>query len=201
MGRSSKEEAARTRERIVQIASDLFRKTGVDQVSVAEIMAASGLTIGGFYKHFESKEALVAEAVALAFSQSSTAWESAGKDAGALAGLRRALVNFYLREAPDRRCPIIAFAPLATTTTDEAAPREYLHGVETLLSHFTADDAKVSPDALVLFAAMIGARVLGEATGNAPWTQEIRQAVLAAADDRIEKEDGDSKDGKRGNRR
>ena len=59
MGRSSAEQALRNRARIVEGASRLFRERGVEAVSVADIMAAVEMTVGGFYKHFASKEALV----------------------------------------------------------------------------------------------------------------------------------------------
>ncbi|MEV8410591.1 TetR family transcriptional regulator [Streptomyces niveus] len=67
MGRVSKEQAQENRRRIVDTASRLFREQGTDGVSVADLMKAAGLTHGGFYKHFDSKEALVDEATARAF--------------------------------------------------------------------------------------------------------------------------------------
>lgn len=63
MGRSSNEEAQRTRQRIVETASDLFRSKGADHVSLADLTAALGLTTGAFYRHFASKEALLAEPI------------------------------------------------------------------------------------------------------------------------------------------
>src|SRR5262249_3402887 len=61
--RRSKEDAARTRADIVAAASRLFRKHGIAGVSVADVMASLGLTVGGFYRHFDSKDALAAEAI------------------------------------------------------------------------------------------------------------------------------------------
>jgi TetR/AcrR family transcriptional repressor of nem operon len=69
MGRVSQAQAAQNRERIVDTAARLFRERGMAGVSVADVMAEAGLTHGGFYKHFASKDALVAEAVTLAFAQ------------------------------------------------------------------------------------------------------------------------------------
>lgn len=65
--RNSREVAAENRERIVAIAAELFRKRGTTAVGVAELMEAAGMTHGGFYKHFRSKDALVNEACALSF--------------------------------------------------------------------------------------------------------------------------------------
>lgn len=61
--RKSNEEAARTRQTIVATAADELRRSGIAEASVADIMAAAGLTPGGFYRHFESKDRLVAEAL------------------------------------------------------------------------------------------------------------------------------------------
>ena len=55
MGRSSAEQALQNRASIVEIASRLFRERGIEAVSVADVMAAAGMTVGGFYKHFASK--------------------------------------------------------------------------------------------------------------------------------------------------
>jgi TetR/AcrR family transcriptional repressor of nem operon len=66
--RRSREETARTRSTAVEAASRLFRERGIESVSVGEVMAAQGMTAGGFYRHFESKEALAAEACAAAFA-------------------------------------------------------------------------------------------------------------------------------------
>src|SRR5579871_5541767 len=65
----SKTDTAATRRRIVEIASKAFRSQGIEATGVAEIMAAAGLTHGGFYRHFNSKEELVAEAVAMSLEQ------------------------------------------------------------------------------------------------------------------------------------
>src|SRR5581483_9300711 len=70
--RRSREEAALTRRRIVEAASRLYRARGIDAVSVADVMGSLGLTVGGFYRHFDSKEALVIEAIAFASDQSAS---------------------------------------------------------------------------------------------------------------------------------
>src|SRR3954468_7509905 len=62
--RKSKAEAAETRKRIVAAAAAEFRKNGIVATGLADLMKAAGLTHGGFYKHFESKDQLVAEACA-----------------------------------------------------------------------------------------------------------------------------------------
>ncbi|WP_229073204.1 TetR/AcrR family transcriptional regulator [Actinoplanes sp. DH11] len=73
MGRVSQAQAKQNRERIVATAARLFRERGIGGVSVADVMAEAGLTHGGFYKHFASKDALAAEAVGEAFSEQAAA--------------------------------------------------------------------------------------------------------------------------------
>ncbi|WP_239482796.1 TetR/AcrR family transcriptional regulator [Paraburkholderia sp. C35] len=65
MGRSQ-EEKAQSRHRIVAIASRRFRELGLGGISIADIMKEAGMTVGGFYRHFESRDELVCEAMAAA---------------------------------------------------------------------------------------------------------------------------------------
>src|SRR6266567_7519086 len=67
--RKSRIEAAKTRERIVTAAAAEFRQHGIAATGLADLMKAAGLTHGGFYRHFASKDQLVAEAVAQAVEQ------------------------------------------------------------------------------------------------------------------------------------
>ncbi|AUH66657.1 TetR/AcrR family transcriptional regulator [Paracoccus zhejiangensis] len=188
MGRSSAEQAQQNRARIVEGASRLFRERGVEAVSVAEIMAAVEMTVGGFYKHFASKEALVEEAAGRAFEDAGALWDHrlrAGDQTSA--ALRAKLVAQYLWPRPGRQCPIIAFAPHAA---GEAATLRETYGTGTgaLLERFfntpgnEADLAQADPRTLLVFAAMVGARVMGEAAGDAPWVEVLKQAVADEAE-------------------
>src|ERR1700732_4357316 len=73
----SREQAAANREKIVNVASTLFRKHGFDGIGVSDIMKAAGLTHGGFYGHFASKEVLAAEACARARRDPWASWMDA----------------------------------------------------------------------------------------------------------------------------
>lgn len=185
MGRASQLQAQESRARIIDSANRLFRQHGVAQVSVADLMQESGMTVGGFYKHFASKEALVAEVCGLAFTQSAKTWDKVLARADAAASPRPVeLVRGYLaNRTPERRCPILAFAP----ATGVPAEDSYQQGAQALYAKFVADagGAAASPEARqrasLLFAAMVGARLLNQATGNAAWVQEMEAAVNAAA--------------------
>jgi TetR/AcrR family transcriptional repressor of nem operon len=189
MGRSSQEKAQENRARILQNASQLFRQHGVENVSIADVMAACGMTVGGFYKHFASKDALAAEVCATSFAQALSTWDGVYDQADAADQPRLAtLVQRYIHNrAPQRRCPILAFAPaIATGGAAEPTIQAYATGTQALFDKFLLGQgepaaAATTADARVLFAAMVGARLLHQALGHTDWVDGIEAAVIAAA--------------------
>lgn len=189
MGRSSQEKAQENRARILQNASQLFRQHGVENVSIADVMAACGMTVGGFYKHFASKDALVAEVCAASFAQALSTWDGVYDQADAADQPRLAtLVQRYIHNrAPQRRCPILAFAPaIATSGAADPTIQAYATGTQALFDKFLLGQgepaaAATTADARVLFAAMVGARLLHQALGHTDWVNGIEAAVIAAA--------------------
>src|SRR5262249_50790115 len=98
--RRSKIATAQTKATIIRTAARLFRERGFDAVSIADVMSAAGLTVGGFYRHFESKEALASAAI-----EAATAEKAAMRDEGPLApGYLTALHC----DNPGRGCPVAA---------------------------------------------------------------------------------------------
>lgn len=111
MTRRSRQEAAETRARIVAVASRLLRERGTSGASVAGVMGALGLTVGGFYRHFSSKEQLLAEALEAASIESTRRLQESSE----LCGPREraaALLDAYLsvrhRDDPGEGCPVAA---------------------------------------------------------------------------------------------
>src|SRR2546429_8179408 len=103
--RKSREEAAETRRHIVKTAATEFRRNGVKATGLAELMAAAGLTPGGFYRHFDSKEQLVAEACAEAIESIVSEIETWSLGKG---GLETVLTNYLSeehRDHPAEGCP------------------------------------------------------------------------------------------------
>jgi AcrR family transcriptional regulator len=102
-----------THDRILDVAARAIRRTGYDGVGVAEVMKEAGLTHGGFYAHFESREALLAEAIERAGRDSSAVMVQriAARQAKGASALR-ALVEAYLSDAHlqslDSGCPVAA---------------------------------------------------------------------------------------------
>jgi len=79
--RVSREQAARNRERILDAAAQLFRERGFEGIGVADLMKEAGLTHGGFYGHFSSKDDLIAQASARELTRSLAHWSTVGERA------------------------------------------------------------------------------------------------------------------------
>jgi TetR/AcrR family transcriptional repressor of nem operon len=107
------EHKAQTRDRIVRNAARKLRTEGLSSPGVASMMKASGLTVGGFYKHFRSMDELVAVAIALAFSDSEKVYASLKNTPRE--DRWKEIVRLYLSpghcDHPDTGCPVAALAP------------------------------------------------------------------------------------------
>ena len=112
--RMTGERKAGTRERILAAAGELFGSHGIDAVGVDAIMHRAGLTHGGFYSHFASKEALVAEVSAAALARSAARWEQICQEADPATALAR-IVGSYLDPAHiaggERGCVLTTLGP------------------------------------------------------------------------------------------
>lgn len=187
MPRVSKAQAAQNRSTILDASARLFRERGIGGVSVADLMADAGLTHGGFYGHFESKDALAAEACTHAFTQSSErrkariAEAPPGADLLALhAGLYLAAGNVH---APGQGCPAVGLASdVARLPADAPARAAYADGLEGMLADFMAmAPGQLSREqALVRLATLVGAVTLARGTAGLPLSDEVLDAVRAA---------------------
>src|SRR5260370_6589839 len=119
----SKAQKARTNKRIVSIASKRFREKGLAGFGIAELMKEAGLTVGGFYKHFDSRDDLVAEAVNSAFGGWQRRVDAAkfGGPSGSPAKLIDDYLNQTHRDNPGSGCAFSAPAP-ETSRTDKPSP-------------------------------------------------------------------------------
>ncbi|MFJ4717390.1 TetR/AcrR family transcriptional regulator [Streptomyces sp. NPDC088785] len=192
MGRVSQAQARENRQRVVESASRLFREQGVD-VSVADLMKAAGLTHGGFYKQFASKEALVDEATAHAFAERARQYGADGTAGGAPAEARRALIDTYLsaehRDDPGRGCPVAGLVTdMARTEAGGEAHRTYARGVEAYARRLDDEDGAEGAEdgdggGLARLSAMVGALVLARATRGTPLSDEILTTVRTSLTD------------------
>jgi TetR/AcrR family transcriptional repressor of nem operon len=180
MGRSTKEQADANHQRIVAAAGNLFRSRGYDAVGIADVMKAAGMTQGGFYKHFASKEALAAEAWSEGFALSSALWKRKEKDSPAAD-----IIDYYLApKPPEHRCPMVAHGEEAARIDEGCELRGvYAEGAKALYETFmaAAKGSMTKDKAKLLFAAMVGANMLGRATGDADWAAALKKTVKAAA--------------------
>lgn len=188
MPRVSRKQAELNREIIVEAATRLFREKGLHGISVSDVMAAAGLTHGGFYGHFESREALANEACARAFEQSGQRWNARAEESPDAESGRRALIEPYLdaknRDNPGESCPVAVFAgDICHEPEGSVLQRTYIEGLESLLDKL----ARLQPGgdrqaALAEYAMMVGALTLARATRGNGLSDEIldaaRQALL-----------------------
>ena len=115
MARYAAEHKGETRRRILEAADDLIKAHGVESASVSEVMARAGLTVGGFYAHFPSKEAMAQEALLFGLTRSvERMLASLDRIADPKARVR-ALISLYLAQADDpnleHACPMTLLLP------------------------------------------------------------------------------------------
>lgn len=183
--RKSRAEAAATRERIVDAASATFRRQGIAATGLADLMAGAGLTHGGFYKHFASKEQVVAEAGVRAIGQTAETLGGAMAEAGAqgAAPLRRAIDTYLTtqhRDHPETGCAFAALGP--ELAREGAAVRAAAAaGLEQLLGVFSQQASR--EDAVVALSAMVGAMTLArlapDEASSARILDQVRAHLLA----------------------
>src|SRR5260221_3529046 len=170
--RHSKAEKAKTHKRIVAIASKGFREKGLAGIGIADLMKEAGLTVGGFYKHFDSRDALVAEAVGGALEL----WKRQ-VDAAVSGGppvTYESLVDEYLSEAhrnhPGTGCPVSALAgDLARSDkrTRALVSRKIRDNIELLATLIRntneMDRGSARSRAILTYCALVGAIAMARA--------------------------------------
>lgn len=169
-----------THKKIVDIASKKFREDGIESVGIAGLMAQAGLTHGGFYAHFDSKEALVRVALAAAFDGSRL------KYSGGL----EALIRLYLRPAhrdnPGLGCVVAALTP-EIARHPEATRAGYTERLEVFLDkigsllpeHLSPTDRQQA--AIGILGSMIGTLQMSRAVTNPELSENILKSGIEAA--------------------
>jgi TetR/AcrR family transcriptional repressor of nem operon len=184
--RHSKAQKTKTHDRIVAIASKRFREEGLAGIGIADLMKEAGLTVGGFYKHFDSRDALVAEAVGRALEL----WKNQ-TDAAASGGppvSYESLVDEYLSEAhrnhPGTGCPVSALAgDLArsdkrTRTLVSRKIRDNIELLATLIRKTNGtDEGSARSQAILTYCALVGAIGMARAVSDEELSREILKTV------------------------
>ena len=188
----SREEAGKNRKRVVSVAGELFREHGFDGIGIADLMKKAGLTHGGFYKQFASKQHLQAEASADMLAENASAWS---KVTSAKDEPLKALVDFYLsplqRRMMKNGCAMAALGADAARHND-AVQSVFTKGIETHLQQLQdivpgETDAKKRRTALSALSEMVGALILARAVDD----DDLAGELLDAARDDITSRLGD----------
>ena len=187
MPRVSRAETQKNRAAIERASARLIRERGLG-VSVAEVMGAVGLTHGGFYGHFQSKDELTAIACAVAFAEGESRWKQRVARADSPEAGRAAVIEGYLasRNRAAAHCPLSSLATDVAREDDGKPVREaFSAGLERLVAVLASvqpdDDAQDArrAKALVQMSTMVGALVLARATQGRPVSDEFLDAARA----------------------
>jgi len=189
--RYSKEHKQETHARIVKKASVKLREKGAHGIGVADLMKVAGLTHGGFYAHFSSREALVIEAFIYAMERSTVAWRQKSE---AIPPAQRyaEIVNSYLtpahRDDPGRGCALAALAgeiARESTKTRKAFAAKLEEMIDMLAENVPASSpAAARQQAMASLAAMAGTLILARAAGGGALSDELLAAGRAFLLDR-----------------
>ncbi len=188
-GRTAPSRKEVTHERIVAAAARATRRTGYDGTGVAEIMKEVGLTHGGFYAHFASREAMLAEAADRAGAESVatlTRVAAAAPPQEALPAMIRAYLSKEHVDGVETGCPVAALGsetPRQAPKVRRAATRRIKEMIDVVARHSPDQgDPGVYEHALVTVATMVGALVLARAVDDPKLSKALREASLKHLD-------------------
>ena len=190
--RYSREHKLETHARIVRKASVRLREKGAHGIGVADLMKDAGLTHGGFYAHFDSREALVIEAFTHAMDRSTERWRKLAEQTPPEKRLAT-IVNTYLtplhRDDPGHGCSVPALG--AEIARESPKTRRAFAGrleqmIDTLAAQLPGVPRKAArKQAMAALATMMGTLVLARVAGNGDFSDELlgagRDAVLDRA--------------------
>lgn len=182
MPRVSKEAKAASHARIVKEAARQFREKGIEATGLAEIMKAAGMTHGGFYRHFGSKEELTAAAISLAFDEILQRLDDA-LETGDRDSALRDFVHMHLSEQhvaqPGFGCPIVALgseAARGSAVEREAITRGVDRSIERLAEVIGGEADEARSRASGLLSLLVGTVILAR---SAPSRQRMEEILLA----------------------
>jgi TetR/AcrR family transcriptional repressor of nem operon len=188
--RYDSEHKERTRQRVLREAAVAIRSVGPDRIGVAGLMAKAGLTHGGFYAHFKSKDELIAQAVAQMFEDSYERFKVGTQGVDPATGLGH-VIDSYLsvrhRDNPDRGCPMPSLSG-ELARMPAAARQQFTTGAERLmetLAQVIKQLGRAQPEPLAesVVAELVGAVALSRAITDRARSERIlensRQAIRA----------------------
>lgn len=185
--RVSREQAAENREKIITTAAQLFREKGFDGIGVADLMKAAGLTHGGFYGHFDSKEDLMVQACERAVDELLQAGEARSK--GATDTPYVSFLKNYLsvghRDHPGTGCLMAALGAEAARQ-NPTVRRAFTQSAKRLAAALmdiipAVNKEKARENALITLAMLVGAQTIARAIDDEEVSQEVLAVVLERA--------------------
>jgi TetR/AcrR family transcriptional regulator, transcriptional repressor for nem operon len=182
--RVTREQAAANREKVLDVAGTLFRERGFDGIGIADIMKRAGLTHGGFYGQFPSKDDLVAEACARVLGNEGWVERLTGTPKPSLGALIRAYLSADHRDDPGHGCLMAALGS-DVVRQPRAIRRAFTDGfcarVDALLKLVPGRSAAARRgQALATMAGLMGALILSRAVDDPALSDEILQATATA---------------------
>ncbi|MBG0510872.1 TetR/AcrR family transcriptional regulator [Agrobacterium sp. MOPV5] len=182
--RVSRVQAEENRERVINVASRLFREHGFDGIGLKDLMKGAGLTQGGFYKQFASKDDLAALASRRALESATRRWSDAAADTS---DPLESIIRFYLSKDHSGEkaegCPLVALGSDAARQTAEVR-RPFEDGIR---AHFEVleeligegDDRARSGKAMAILSMMVGAVTLSRIIEDEPLSTSVLDAAAS----------------------
>jgi len=185
--RYSREHKLETHARIVKKASVRLREKGAHGIGVADLMKDAGLTHGGFYAHFDSREALVIEAFAYAMDRSTERWRKLAAQTPPdkrLATIAASYLTPLHRDDPGHGCAVPALGAEIARESPKTR-KAFAAKLEQMIDMLAAQIPDVPPkaarkQAMATMATMMGSLVLARIAGNGEFSDQILGAGRAA---------------------
>ena len=182
----TRQQAERNRERVLDVAGRLFREKGFDGIGVDDLMKGAGLTHGGFYANFKSKEELAAKSCERTLAELVEGWNEVAGEANG--DPLKAIVAGYLsishRDDPGNGCVLAALGADVARKSPAVrhAVTEGLRPFIELLIRSVSGRSRAArrKRALAIYASLVGAMVLARAVDDPALSKQILQAVAAS---------------------
>lgn len=176
---------AESRDRVLKIAARRIREEGLTRPGVAELMNEAGLTHGGFYKHFSSREDLMRQAAALALVDGETKMARAARRNREEP--RTGLIDSYLsarhRDGPGTGCAVVTLGAAAgrgEAEMKEAYEKQVRGYLELISGTADGDDSdEARADAMLTLSAMVGALLMSRAVADPELSDQLLRTVAA----------------------
>lgn len=178
--RVSRAKSVENRELVLDTAAKLFKENGFDGIGVADLMKSAGLTVGGFYKSFESKEDLVAQACQRACDKTLKRWEEHIANPEIVDPLNRIANSYLSTKNRDELATTCMFSTLAAEVPrhNDAVKQVFTDSIEStiaLLSKIVPGetDEERRINSIATFSQWVGALILARAAGTGELSAEI----------------------------